>query len=153
MDWAFSRRGLLQGLAATGAVLASDAAARPLGHRPKPAGWVFGRMTGSEALCEALLAEGVGCVYGIPGAQENELWDEMKSPRAWESLVRAGHFTYSDLCTFDVKPIGDALSLDVDHVLSDGCGPDNTPHDIAFPLIRTGAVGFLNVHLRGSTAS
>jgi dienelactone hydrolase len=81
------------------------------------------------------------------------LWDHMKPPRAWESLLRAGHFTYSDLCTFDVKPIGDALSLDVENVLNDGCGPTNTPPDIAFPLIRTGAIGFMNVHLRGSATS
>ncbi len=36
------------------------------------------RMTGAERLAEALLTEGVGCVYGIPGAQENELWDTLK---------------------------------------------------------------------------
>ena len=35
-------------------------------------------LTGAEALCEALIAEGAGCVYGIPGAQENELWDTFK---------------------------------------------------------------------------
>jgi acetolactate synthase-1/2/3 large subunit len=35
-------------------------------------------MSGAVALVEALLAEGVGCVYGIPGAQENEIWDAMK---------------------------------------------------------------------------
>jgi acetolactate synthase-1/2/3 large subunit len=39
---------------------------------------VFGRMTGAEALVEALITEGVGCVFGIPGAQENELWDTFK---------------------------------------------------------------------------
>src|SRR5215471_3991285 len=36
-------------------------------------------MTGAEALVEALLLNGTGCVFGIPGAQENELWDAMKS--------------------------------------------------------------------------
>jgi acetolactate synthase-1/2/3 large subunit len=36
-------------------------------------------MTGARALVEALLAEGTLCVFGIPGAQENELWDEMKA--------------------------------------------------------------------------
>jgi acetolactate synthase-1/2/3 large subunit len=40
-----------------------------------------GKMSGARAIVEALLAEGVGCVYGIPGAQENEFWDEMKSAR------------------------------------------------------------------------
>jgi acetolactate synthase-1/2/3 large subunit len=80
MDWAFSRRGLFQGIVATGAALATDAVAAPLekaqaDHHP---GWVFGRMTGAEALTEALLLEGTACVYGIPGAQENELWDTFK---------------------------------------------------------------------------
>src|SRR5437868_1834059 len=81
MDWSFSRRGLLQGAAAVGGVLAASAAgAGPLekARAERHPGWVFGRMTGAEALVEALLAEGVGCVYGIPGAQENELWDTFK---------------------------------------------------------------------------
>lgn len=30
-------------------------------------------------MAEALLQHGVGCVFGIPGAQENELWDEFKA--------------------------------------------------------------------------
>jgi acetolactate synthase-1/2/3 large subunit len=79
MDVSFSRRGLFRGAAAVGTVAAADAAAGPLGRvKAKQPGWVVGKMTGSEALCAALLAEGVGCVYGIPGAQENELWDTFK---------------------------------------------------------------------------
>lgn len=35
-------------------------------------------MSGARALVETLLTEGVGCVYGIPGAQANEFWDAMK---------------------------------------------------------------------------
>jgi len=42
-------------------------------------GCVSGSMTGAAALVESLLREGTGCVFGIPGAQENELWDTMKS--------------------------------------------------------------------------
>ncbi|MCS6866646.1 MAG: thiamine pyrophosphate-binding protein [Gemmataceae bacterium] len=79
MDFAFSRRGLLQGSAAVGMV-AAHASARPLQtvrHHRHP-GWVVGKMTGAQALAEALKLEGVGCVYGIPGAQENELWDTFK---------------------------------------------------------------------------
>ena len=30
-------------------------------------------------LVDSLLSEGVPCVFGIPGAQENELWDTMKA--------------------------------------------------------------------------
>src|SRR4029077_18967914 len=43
------------------------------------AGTVSGLMTGARALVETLIALGTECVYGIPGAQENELWDTMKS--------------------------------------------------------------------------
>jgi acetolactate synthase-1/2/3 large subunit len=42
-------------------------------------GTVSGLMTGARAVVDTLQAEGVQCVFGIPGAQENELWDTMKS--------------------------------------------------------------------------
>jgi acetolactate synthase-1/2/3 large subunit len=48
-------------------------------HRHSPPGWVAGEMTGAQALVETLQLEGTDCVFGIPGAQENELWDAMKS--------------------------------------------------------------------------
>jgi acetolactate synthase-1/2/3 large subunit len=81
MDWPFSRRGLFEGVAAAGgvAVAARDGEAKPLALPRREPGWVVGKLTGAQAVAEALLAEGVGCVYGIPGAQENELWDEFKS--------------------------------------------------------------------------
>ena len=44
-------------------------------------GGVVGHMTGAEALTETLLSEGTECVFGIPGAQENEVWDTFKSKR------------------------------------------------------------------------
>jgi acetolactate synthase-1/2/3 large subunit len=80
MDVPFSRRGLFRGAAAVGGALAATATAGPLqkARQNNHPGWVFGRMTGAEALVEALILEGVGCVYGIPGAQENELWDTFK---------------------------------------------------------------------------
>ncbi len=62
-------------LATTAALLPTPAEA--IGRTP--AGWVKGHMTGARALVETLLAEGTPCVFGIPGAQQNELWDEMKS--------------------------------------------------------------------------
>ncbi len=80
MDWSFTRRGLFQGAATVGGALASTAHAGPLTRvqQARHPGWVFGHMTGAEALTEALLLEGTSCVYGIPGAQENELWDTFK---------------------------------------------------------------------------
>jgi acetolactate synthase-1/2/3 large subunit len=40
---------------------------------------VQGRMTGAQAAAAALCCEGVPCVFGIPGAQNNELWDAFKA--------------------------------------------------------------------------
>lgn len=80
-------------------------------------------------------------------------WEHMTSPRAWLSLHRAGHFTYSDLCIFDVQAIDDALAIDASNVLEDGCGPDNIPPEPAFQLIDSAAIGFFNVHLRNSAPS
>jgi acetolactate synthase-1/2/3 large subunit len=47
--------------------------------RGPSSGTVHGLMTGANALVETLIQEGTSCVFGIPGAQENELWDAMKS--------------------------------------------------------------------------
>jgi acetolactate synthase-1/2/3 large subunit len=49
------------------------------GQQAAAPGWVMGKMTGAEALVEALLQEGTEVVFGIPGAQDNELWDTLKS--------------------------------------------------------------------------
>ena len=41
-------------------------------------GGVYGRMTGAKAAVGALCAGGAACVFGVPGAQNNEFWDAMK---------------------------------------------------------------------------
>src|SRR5258705_358429 len=71
------RRDLLK-LAGAGCVAGIPGAAGDASLRPPPAG-VHGHMTGAAALVETLIQEGTDCVFGIPGAQENELWDTMKS--------------------------------------------------------------------------
>jgi acetolactate synthase-1/2/3 large subunit len=78
VDFNLTRRELLQTTAAVG-LAALAAQTSDAGIRQKNNGTVNGTMTGAEALVEALLLNGTGCVYGIPGAQENELWDAMKS--------------------------------------------------------------------------
>lgn len=80
MDWEFSRRRLLEGVAVAGiAAVSSSAQAGPLDRLRQRPGWVVGKLTGAQAVVESLKAECVGVVYGIPGAQENELWDEFKA--------------------------------------------------------------------------
>lgn len=71
-----SRRGAIQALAAATAIPAL--VPQQAEARVTPGGWVTGSFSGARALVETLLSEGTRAVFGIPGAQENELWDEMK---------------------------------------------------------------------------
>src|SRR3712207_3586248 len=81
-----SRREVLQ-TAAAGMLGAGPlrSALRRIGGRDAAA--VEGHLTGAEAVVDTLISEGVMCVYGIPGAQQNELWDTMKSRRLPYLLV------------------------------------------------------------------
>ncbi|QVL33614.1 thiamine pyrophosphate-binding protein [Telmatocola sphagniphila] len=85
MEFQFSRRGLFEGMAALGtvAILAPQAEAidGPLVKHRREKGIVKGHMTGAQAVVETLIVEGTDCVYGIPGAQENELWDVLKAKK------------------------------------------------------------------------
>jgi len=80
MTYPLSRRELLQAVAAQ-CLLSLPAGAALAGHggESSSGGCISGSMTGAEALVETLIQEGVDCVFGIPGAQNNELWDTMKS--------------------------------------------------------------------------
>src|SRR5581483_3572922 len=71
------------------AVSAQGVAALPFrrGRAAAQGGWVNGHLTGAEALVDTLRQEGTECVFGIPGAQENELWDTLKSRRMPYLLV------------------------------------------------------------------
>lgn len=87
MEAKFTRRGVLQIGAATAALplVAGRADAGVFQHRDN--GWISGRLTGAEATVAALQQQNVACVFGIPGAQENELWDVFKSRRLPYLLV------------------------------------------------------------------
>jgi acetolactate synthase-1/2/3 large subunit len=83
MSYPFSRRDVLKSMVAPCLVpllskLQPASAGQRLFHRSQP-GTVSGLLTGARALVETLLQEGTACVFGIPGAQENELWDTFKA--------------------------------------------------------------------------
>jgi acetolactate synthase-1/2/3 large subunit len=79
MSEPISRRTALKSMAGGCVVTltAVEPAPAEAGHAAPP-DVVAGKKTGAAALVETLKAECVPCVFGIPGAQENELWDEMK---------------------------------------------------------------------------
>src|SRR5262245_66062191 len=83
MDRLINRRTILRAAAAATVALPLTtgriASARQRLARHKDDGWVRGHLTGAEAVVETLKVEGCDQVFGIPGAQENELWDAMKS--------------------------------------------------------------------------
>lgn len=75
-----SRRDLIKAASLGTAYLASATTApSQLRRAQAPRGWVTGQMSGADALVETLIAEGTECVFGIPGAQENEIWDSLKT--------------------------------------------------------------------------
>lgn len=80
MTYPLSRRDLLKSAVASALLpLPMRAIQAAPGEPEQLPGWVIGKMTGAEALVETLIQEGTPCVFGIPGAQENELWDTMKT--------------------------------------------------------------------------
>lgn len=85
-------------------------------------------------------------------------WAAVHHPRWKLGITHAGHFTFSDLCQFDLASIADHITLnvpgaDVRKVLSDGCGPTAVPASVSAPLIDQFTIGFFNAELRGSTGS
>ena len=90
MDDGLNRRTVLGAMGAIGALAATSPAEaqgqvpaiEPLRTHPARPGHVRGvrgRMTGAKAAVSALQLECVPCVFGIPGAQNNEFWDAMKT--------------------------------------------------------------------------
>jgi acetolactate synthase-1/2/3 large subunit len=80
MNLPVSRRTALKTMALAGmGVALPTGAVSARSIRRVPSGWVRGKLSGAEALVETLKVEGCHCVFGIPGAQENELWDAFKS--------------------------------------------------------------------------
>jgi acetolactate synthase I/II/III large subunit len=89
-----NRREALGALGALSAAATLAGAPRPsrAGHHVEVGKYVKrpgvqGRMTGAQAAASALCCEGVRCVFGVPGAQNNELWDAFKARRVPYLLV------------------------------------------------------------------
>lgn len=85
-------------------------------------------------------------------------WNAMKKPRWLLDLTKGGHFTFSDLCRFDLASVADSVKLNIPganlkNVLNDGCGPEAPPASLAQPVINHFAIGFFNATLRGSSGT
>ncbi len=86
-------------------------------------------------------------------------WKRLSGPRGLLDITNAGHFTFSDLCSFDLTDVAQkvgsnlAPGVDVGKALSDGCLPPAPPASVAHPIIDFFAIGFFNWQLRGSSGS
>jgi predicted dienelactone hydrolase len=86
-------------------------------------------------------------------------WADLQKPRWLLNIVEGGHFTFSDLCAFDLARAVGSVTLDipgagnVEQTLSDGCKPPAPPAPVAQPLMNHFAIGFFNGTLRGSPES
>jgi acetolactate synthase-1/2/3 large subunit len=87
MSHSLSRRDMLKVAAATGLAAVPHPAGSTLPFFRRQTDDIVGHMTGAAALTEALLRECCECVFGIPGAQENELWDTFKTKHLPYQLV------------------------------------------------------------------
>ena len=63
-------------------------------------------MTGAQAVAAALACQGVRCVFGIPGAQTNELWDAFKA-RAVPYLLVAHEASASVMADASARVTGE----------------------------------------------
>src|SRR3954453_2401931 len=79
-----NRRAAMGVLGTLGATAAASAPSPARGDHGEVRGFVRrsgvrGRMTGAQAVAAALACERTRCVFGVPGAQNNEFWDAMKA--------------------------------------------------------------------------
>ena len=110
----------------------------------------------------------LGIPVMVQAAHEDQTlkWDESIEPSLptyehpfWLlDIVRGGHFTFSDICGFDLASLADRIQFDIPggdvrKVLSDGCGPTAPSASVAQPLIDHFAIAFFNAQLKGSTGS
>jgi len=75
------------------------------------------------------------------------------APKALVAAYNAGHFTFTDLCSFDpdmVRQVGNTTGASA---LDDGCSALDVPVPVARKIERWAITGFLNHHLRGSPAA
>jgi predicted dienelactone hydrolase len=99
--------------------------------------------------------EGSGQDHTLPFlGNAAQAYTQLSKPRGLLDILQGGHFTFSDLCRFNLGPVADQLGfVNVSNVVSDGCGPTSPTAAVAEPIVNNFAIGFFNWQLRGSTGS
>jgi len=147
-------------------------------------GHSFGGYTSTAALCQipevkaiAAMAPAAemtflsGCApHDLPGAKmimggllDNTLtyqssfkgpWDVMTAPKWMLTLARGGHYTFSDMCRFNLVEITEKTGYpDAAEALNDGCGEEHWDFEEAQEAINLYAIALFNMYLRDSPGS
>lgn len=81
-------------------------------------------------------------------------WARLKPPRAMLDITNGGHFTFSDLCAFDLSNLVSKIGFaDLSNVVDDGCNKDQPSAAQTQPIMNHFAIGFFNAKLRESPGS
>jgi dienelactone hydrolase len=76
-----------------------------------------------------------------------------KKKRLLLDILDAGHFTFSDICVFDLERVAQIAGIDTQGVLNDGCGDENIDPERGHELTNTFVTVFFNSILRDSFPS
>ncbi len=105
---------------------------------------------GFESVAVPTMIQAAGADKTTPWEPESlAAFEELAGP-AWLAVIdRAGHFTYSNMCTLvELTGLGAAAG----NVFDDGCGPDNVPPPDAHRLANRYATAFFQKTLAGTSA-
>lgn len=121
-------------------------------HAPPGVGTVnFGLETNIDGIDTPIMIQGGKKDRTLPFEDHTDtVWRDLNPPSMYLLMETAGHFTFSDLCIFDVEALDAALEVDASNVLTDGCGEENIAPEDGFELINHYSIGFFNAYLRDS---
>jgi dienelactone hydrolase len=68
-------------------------------------------------------------------------------------ILTAGHFTFSDICIFDLEQIAQSAGIDSQGILDDGCGAENIDPERGHEITNAFVAAFFNASLRDSFPS
>ena len=105
----------------------------------------------------------VGAKLVMGGLMDNTLtyqssfkgpWDVMTAPKWMLTVTRAGHYSFSDMCRFNLVEIVEKTGyVDAAEALTDGCGDENWDFEEVQKATNLYGIGLFNRYLRGSSGS
>lgn len=93
----------------------------------------------------------VGDADGTLPPEQNAVrgYERAKPPKALLTIHGGGHFTFTDLCDFDLVEVGEAVGANVNNVLGDGCSEEFADHKLSLRATARAMTAFLDAALLG----